>query len=117
MARWEKHLRVLVVLERECLDLSEGIEQVSEKQELLATPMESKKCLQKDGAEIFQERILQELEGAGGAEVKRGIGAVGTQAQVGKIEEGKVWEPSGAEGGFVVATDCSSFCSCSPCGV
>ena len=38
---------MLTVLERKCLDLSEAIEQLSEKQELLATLMESKKSLQK----------------------------------------------------------------------
>ena len=47
VARWEEHLRMLTVLERKCLDLSEAIEQLSEKQELLATLMESKKSLQK----------------------------------------------------------------------
>ena len=36
-----------MVLERKCLDHSEAIEQLSEKQELLATLMESKKSLQK----------------------------------------------------------------------
>ena len=43
---WEdgrEHPRMLIVLERKCLDLSEATEQVSEKQELLATLMESKK--------------------------------------------------------------------------
>ena len=38
---------MLIVLERKCLDLSEAIEQLSEKQQLLATLMESKKVLQK----------------------------------------------------------------------
>ena len=36
-----------VVLERECLDLSVAIEQLSEKQELLATLMEGKMRLQR----------------------------------------------------------------------
>ena len=39
---------MLTVLERKCLDLSEAIEQLSEKQELLATFFfESKRSLQK----------------------------------------------------------------------
>ena len=42
---------MLTVLERECLDLSDAIENVSEKQELLATLMESKKNLEKDALE------------------------------------------------------------------
>ena len=37
MARWEEHLTMLMILERECSDLSEAILQLSEKQELLAT--------------------------------------------------------------------------------
>ena len=43
MAKWE----VLIVLERECLDLGEAIENLSEKQELLANLMEGKRSLQK----------------------------------------------------------------------
>ena len=39
---------MLIVLERGCLDLSEAVEQLSKKQELLATLMGSKKSLQKD---------------------------------------------------------------------
>ena len=86
VARWEEHLRMLMVQGRERLDVSEAIGHLSERQELLATLMESKKCLQKGAPEGAD---LPRVEGAGGAEVKRGIGAVGTQAQVGKIGEGK----------------------------
>ena len=50
--------------------------------------MESKKSLQKDAREKSRED-LPGVEGVGGAEVKRGFGVVGTQAQVGRIEEGK----------------------------
>ena len=59
VARWEEHLRMLTVLERERLELSEAIENLCEKQELLATLMGSKKCLQKDAPERFQEQIFQ----------------------------------------------------------
>ena len=46
--------------------------------------MSAKRCSRKiSGAD------LPGVEGAGGAEVTRGMGAVGTQAQVGKIGEGK----------------------------
>ena len=78
---------MLTVLERRCLDLSEAIEQLSEKQELLGTLMESKKGLEKGAPERFHEKIFQRVEGVGGAEVKRGSGAVGTQAQVGKLKK------------------------------
>ena len=33
VARWEEHPRMRIVLERKCLDLSETVEQLSEKQE------------------------------------------------------------------------------------
>ena len=62
IGRKKERLRMLIVLERECLDLSEAIELCSEKQELLATLMESKKCLQKDAPERLQEQIFQELK-------------------------------------------------------
>ena len=62
MARWKKHLRLLIVLEREGLDFSEAIEHLSEKQELLATLMESKMSLQKVAPEEFQRQIFQELK-------------------------------------------------------
>ena len=56
---------MLIVLERRCLDLSEATEQMSEKQELLGTLMESKKGLEKGAPERFHEKIflrLRELE-------------------------------------------------------
>ena len=53
---------MLRVLERECPDLSEAIEQSSEKQELWATLMESKRSLQKVAPEEFQKQIFQELK-------------------------------------------------------
>ena len=45
VARWEEHLRMLIVLERKCLDLREAVEHLSEEQELLATLMQSKMSL------------------------------------------------------------------------
>ena len=67
------------------MDLSGAVEQLSEMQDLLATLMESKKCLQKE----LSGTDLPGDEGALGAEVNRGIEAVGTQAQIGKTGEGK----------------------------
>ena len=61
VATWEEHLRMLIVLEQKCLDLSEAIQQLSEKQELLATLMESKKSLQKVAPQEFERQIFQEL--------------------------------------------------------
>ena len=45
MAGWEEHLRMLIVLERECLELREEVEHLSKKQEVLATLMEGKSLL------------------------------------------------------------------------
>ena len=57
---------MLKVRERKCLDLRHTVEQLSEKQALLATLMESKESLQKDAPGNFHEKIfleLKELEG------------------------------------------------------
>ena len=43
VARWEEHLRMLIVLERGRLELREEIEHLNEKQEVLAILMEDKK--------------------------------------------------------------------------
>ena len=64
--------------------------QLGEEQELLATLMESKKSLQKKSLQkSFSGEGLPGAAGVGGAAIKRGSGAVGTPAQVGKIGEGK----------------------------
>ena len=62
MARWEEHLTMLMILERECLDISEAIKQLSEKQELLVTLMEGEMGLQKVAPGDFQRQIFQELK-------------------------------------------------------
>ena len=61
-ARWEEHLRMLIVLERECLELREETEHLREKQEVLATLMEGKMSMQKVGPQDFQRQIFQELK-------------------------------------------------------
>ena len=53
---------MLIFVERKCLDLSEAVEQLSEKQTLLATLMESKKNFQKVAPEEFRRQIFQELK-------------------------------------------------------
>ena len=52
---------MLIVLERECLELMEEIELLSEKQEVLVTPMEGKMSMQKLVPEDFQRQIFQQL--------------------------------------------------------
>ena len=49
---------MLMILEWECLDLSEAIKQLSDKQELLATLMEGKMSLHKVAPKDFQRQIL-----------------------------------------------------------
>ena len=79
--------------------------------------MSVKRCSRKvSGAD------LPEVEGVGGAAVKRGIlELLGHKHKLGKLEKERdrarilqEWEPSGAESGSAVATDGSSFSSCSP---
>ena len=73
---------MLIVLERECLELNEAVQNLCEKQELLATLMEGKMSMQKVALEKYQEKIFGESKEA---EDKRSIGAIGTSAQVAKI--------------------------------
>ena len=51
--------------------------------------MGSKKSLQKDAPDVLQRQIFQELKELEEQKAKRGSGAAGAQAQIGKIEEGK----------------------------
>ena len=62
MARWEERLRIVVVLERECLALREEVEHLNEKQEVLATLMEGKMNMQRVAPEKYQEKIFEELK-------------------------------------------------------
>ena len=112
---------MLIVLERKCMDLSEANEQLSEKQELLTTLMESKKSLQKVALEEFQRKIFQELKELEEQKSKEVLELLGRKHKLVKLEKERdrarmlqEREPSGAEGDSNVATDSSSFCSCSP---
>ena len=62
MAKWEEHLRMLVLLERACLALREEVEHLNEKQEVLAILMEGKMSMQKVALEKYQEKIFEELK-------------------------------------------------------
>ena len=62
VARWEEHQMMLIRLEQKCQELCQVIEQMSERQELLAALMESKKSPQKEAPEEFHRRIFQELK-------------------------------------------------------
>ena len=62
MARREDHFTVLMILERECLELREEVEHLSEKQEVFCTLMECNMSMQKVAPEDFQRQIFQELK-------------------------------------------------------
>ena len=51
--------RMLIYLERKCRELDETDEQLREKQEMLASLMESKKNMQKNASEKFHEKIFK----------------------------------------------------------
>ena len=53
MARCEEHLRMLVVLERECLALREEVEHLNEIQEVLTILMEGKMNMQNVAPEKY----------------------------------------------------------------
>ena len=53
---------MLIVLERECLELREEVEHMNEKQEVLATLMDGKMTLQKVAFGRYQEKIFEELK-------------------------------------------------------
>ena len=57
MARWEEHLRKLVVLERERLALREEVGHLNEKQLVLTMLMEGNMTLQKVAPENYQEKF------------------------------------------------------------
>ena len=62
VARWEEHLKGLVVLERHCLALGKEVEHSSARQEVLAILMEGKMNMQKVAPEKYQEKIVKELK-------------------------------------------------------
>ena len=62
MARWEEHMKGLVVLERHCLALREEVEHLNERQEVPTILMEGKMNMQKVAPEDFQRQIFQELK-------------------------------------------------------
>ena len=75
---------MIIVLERRCLDLSEAVEQLSEKQDLLATLMESNKSLQKDAPENVHEKIFQELQELEEQKSKEALELLGHKHKLGK---------------------------------
>ena len=61
-ARWDEQLKGLIELERRCLTLREEVEHLSERQEVLADLMVSKKDRQKVAPEDFQRQIFQKFK-------------------------------------------------------
>ena len=105
---------------RNARSFAKTVEQMSERQELLATLMESKKSLQKDASVEFQRQILQELKELEKHKSKEAMELLGQKHRLDKLEkererastlEGK--ELPVVESAFTVATR-SSFRSFSP---
>ena len=106
---------MLIVLERECLDLSEAIEQLEREARIVG---------HSDGeqeADRFQEQIFQESKELEEQKSKEASELLGRKHKLGNLEKERDrarmlqgTEPSGAEGGFTGDIDSSSFCSCSP---
>ena len=71
MARWEEHLKGLVVLERHCLALREEVEHLNERQEVLAILTEGKMNMQKVAPEDFQRQTSPGVKRAGGSRRQR----------------------------------------------
>ena len=103
------------------LALSEAIENLSEKQELLANLMDGKMSLQRVAPERFQQKIFQELKELEEQKTNEALEQLGRKHKLGKMENERNrarmlqgMELSGAEGDFSGAFDSSSFDSCSP---
>ena len=90
MARWEEHLSMLVVLERECLALREEVELLFEKQDLFTFLMEGKVNMQKSAPENYQEKIFEELKEVEDQKTREALELLTTEAQVGKWEGERV---------------------------
>ena len=115
MARWEEHLRMLTVLERECQELDEAVQNLSEKQELLATLMEGKMRMQKVAPEKYQEKIFDELRSwRSRRQEKHWSFWVKLDYERDRARMTQGMELSGAEGDSSGALDSSSWDSCSP---
>ena len=74
----------MVVLERQCLALMEEVEHSNEKQEHLATLMESKMNVQKVAPADFQRQIFQESKTAGRS---RRQGCAGTRTKEDQVDK------------------------------
>ena len=86
-------MRTLIVLEREFLDLSEAIEQLNEKQELLATLMKGQMSMQKVAPEKYQEKIFEKLKELEEQTTKEALELLGRKHKLGKLEKerGRAW--------------------------
>ena len=79
---------MLVIHEQKCQELCQAIEQLSERQEFLATVMERKKTLQKEALVEFNKQIFQEIKDLRNNCLKR-TGSAREEAQFRKNAERK----------------------------
>ena len=87
VARCEQHLRMLIVLERKCLDLSGGAT------DRVARILAHSDGEQEESAKSRPGSLMRRSSRVGGAEIRRGSGAVGTHAQGWENWRGKGIEP------------------------
>ena len=108
---------MLMVLERECLELNEEIQNLSEKEDLLATLTEGKMVVQKVAPEKYQEKIF-ELKELAELKTKEALEPLGCQHKLvnerGRARMIQETVLSWPEGDFSGALDSSSLDSCSP---
>ena len=103
--RCDEHERMLVMHEKRCQELCQATEQMSERQELLATVMEKEEGLAKRSTCRILQATLSGNQGFGGASVQRGIGSVRqgrklVSRSMPKMEEEREREKLAVEGEF-----------------
>ena len=86
VARWEKYQKMLIFLEQTCQELCQTVEQMSERQELLAALMESEKSLQKAPQE-FQRQIFLELKELEEQKSQEALELLGQKHRISKLKK------------------------------
>ena len=62
LARWDTQLKGLAELDRRCLDLMQEVQLLSERQEVLVGMVASKRNMQKETPQKYQEKVFEEFK-------------------------------------------------------
>ena len=62
LARWDTQLKGLAELDRRCLDLMQEVQLLSERQEVLVGMVASKRNMQKETLQKYQEKVFEEFK-------------------------------------------------------